>query len=106
MQTIKRKSKIHIVHISKHKLTFEKGYETKWREELFLVTECVTRIPPVYRIIDLVDEPIKETFYTEKLQKVQTKNHFDIVKTLKKCKRKGQFEYQIKFKVYPSNFNR
>lgn len=87
-------------------MNFKKGYETKWMEELFLVTECVTRIPSVYRIIDLVDEPIKETFCAEKLQKVQTKNHFNIENILKKCKRKGQLEYQIKFKGYPSNFNR
>ena len=33
------------VRVSKHKLIFEKGYETNWTEELFIVTECVPRNP-------------------------------------------------------------
>ncbi|GBN79991.1 hypothetical protein AVEN_183683-1 [Araneus ventricosus] len=36
------------VHISKAKLTFEKGYETNSTEELSSVSECVKRNPLVY----------------------------------------------------------
>lgn len=86
-----------IVYVSKHKITFEKGYETKWTEKMFLVTECVMRIPPAYRIKYLVDKHTEETFYAEKLQKIQFRKHFNIEKILKKRKGKGQLEYQIKF---------
>ena len=62
MQNMKKKPCVFkagdTVHVSKQKLTFEKGYETNWTEELFIVTECVQRDPPVYRIKDLLDEPI------------------------------------------------
>lgn len=55
------------VRVSKHKLTFEKGYLPNWSEELFIVTECVKRDPPVYRIKDLLGEPIQGTFYPQEL---------------------------------------
>ena len=45
------------VHVSKHKLIFEKGYETNWTEELFVLTKCVPG-SHVYRVKDLLDEPI------------------------------------------------
>ncbi|CAL1301221.1 unnamed protein product, partial [Larinioides sclopetarius] len=57
------------VRISKAKLTFEKGYETNWTEELFTVSECVKRVPLVYRVKDLLGEDIKGTFYAQELQK-------------------------------------
>ena len=34
-----------VVHVSKQKLTFEKGYETNWTEALFVVTECAAHRP-------------------------------------------------------------
>ncbi|CAL1272260.1 unnamed protein product [Larinioides sclopetarius] len=57
------------VRISKAKLTFEKGYETNWTEELFTVSECVKRDPLVYRVKDLLGENIQGTFYAQELQK-------------------------------------
>ncbi|GBO09823.1 Putative uncharacterized transposon-derived protein F54H12.3 [Araneus ventricosus] len=59
------------VRISKAKLTFEKGYETNWTEELFTVSECVKRNPLVYRVKDLLGEDIQGTFYAQELQKVE-----------------------------------
>ena len=93
------------VRVSKQKLTFEKGYETNWTEELFVVTECVRRDPPEYRIKDLLDEPIQGTFYAQELQKVEPKKDYAIEKILKKRMRKGRLEYEVKFKGYPSKFN-
>ena len=93
------------VRVSKHKLTFEKGYETNWTEELFIVTECIPRDPPVYRIKDLLNEPIQGTFYAQELQRVQPKNEYAIEKILRKRKRKGKLEYEVKYKGYPSKFN-
>lgn len=109
LQNIKRKPCVFkagdVVRASKQKLTFEKGYETNWTEELFVVTECIPRDPPVYRIKDLMDEPIQGTFYPQELQKVQLKENFPVEKILKKRMRKGHVEYWVKYKGYPSKFN-
>ncbi|GFX55678.1 putative uncharacterized transposon-derived protein F54H12.3 [Trichonephila clavipes] len=94
-----------IVRVLKHKLLFEKGYETNWTEELFVVTECVSRHPPVYRIKDLLEEPIQGTFYAQELQKVRQKETFPIEKVLQKRVKKGRVEYKVKYKGYPSKFD-
>lgn len=93
------------VRVSKYKLTFEKGYETNWSEELFVVTECVRRNPPVYRIKDLMDEPIQGTFYPQELQKVKPKQDYAIDKILKKRKNNGVMEYYVRYKGYGPKFD-
>ncbi|GBO36397.1 Putative uncharacterized transposon-derived protein F54H12.3 [Araneus ventricosus] len=94
-----------IVRISKKKLTFEKGYETNFSEELFVVSECVKRSPSVYRLKDLLGEPVLGTFYLQELQKVKLKESFPVEKILKKRTKKKRFQYFVKFKGYPNKFN-
>jgi len=94
-----------VVRISRKKLTFEKGYETNWTEELFIVTECVKRQPAVYRIKDLLGEVIEGTFYPQELQKVTMKGTYRIEKVLKKRTRKKKTEYFVKYRGYPNKFN-
>lgn len=93
------------VRVSKHKLQFEKGYETNWSEELFVITECIQRHPPVYRIKDLLGEPIQGTFYAQELQKVKPKTEYEVEKILKKRTKRGQLEYFVTYKGYPKKFN-
>lgn len=94
-----------IVRISKHKRTFEKSSESNWSEELFIVTECLQKSPPVYKINDLLGETIEGTFYPQELQKVHPKADFPVEQMLKKRTRKGRLEYLVKFRGYPSKFN-
>ncbi|XP_035229671.1 uncharacterized protein LOC118201641 [Stegodyphus dumicola] len=94
-----------VVRVSKLKLTFEKGYETNWTEELFVVTECVKRHPAVYRIKDLLGDSVKGTFYAQELQKVRLKEEYRIEKILKKRIHKNQTEYFVKYRGYPDKFN-
>lgn len=94
-----------IVRISKFKRTFEKGYESNWSEELFKIVDCVKRNPPVYRIKDLMEEPVLGTFYKQELQKVALKDHYPIDKIIKKRYRKKRLEYFVKYRGYPDKFN-
>ena len=109
MENAKRKPGVFqvddVVRVSKIKLTFQKGYEPKWTEELFVVTECVPRDPPVYRIQDLLGKPIQGTFYSHELHKLQLKEKYTIEKTVKKRTRKDHVEYKINFNGYPNEFN-
>lgn len=93
------------VRVSKVKLTFEKGYESNWSEEIFVITECVKRHPTVYRIKDLLGEEIKGSFYAQELQKVRLKDEYPIEKVLKKRVDKNNTEYYVKFRGYPEKFN-
>ena len=57
------------VRISKNKKTFEKGYTTRWTEEIFTIVEVKRTLPVTYRIADLNGEEIRGTFYEPELQK-------------------------------------
>ena len=50
------------VRISKKKKTFEKGYTTRWTEEIFTIFEVKHTSPVTYKIADLNGEEIQGTF--------------------------------------------
>ena len=53
------------VRISLCKRLFKKGYEMNWTEEIFQITQQLSRTPVVYTVQDLPERPIKGTFYEE-----------------------------------------
>ena len=88
------------VRISKNKKTFEKGYTTRWTEEIYTIVE-VKRTPPItYKIADLNGEEIKGTFYEPELQKT-SQELFRIEKVIKRGKKKSL----VKWKDYSDDFN-
>lgn len=96
------------VRITRHKHIFEKGYETNWSEEIFVVDSIIRRSPwIVYTLRDLENEPITGTFYSKELQKVfydpTTKHKID--KIIESRRVGGRKEVLVKWKGYPSKFN-
>ena len=73
------------VRISKKKKTFEKGYTTRWMEEIFTIVEVKGTSPMTYRIVDLNGEEIRGTFYEPELQKT-SQELFRIEKVIKRGK--------------------
>ena len=88
------------VRISKKKKTFEKGYTTRWTEEIFTTVEVKHTQPPTYKIADLNGEEIKGSFYEPELQKT-IQQVFRIEKVIKKEKNKSL----VKWKGYSDDFN-
>ena len=88
------------VRISKKKKTFEKGYTTRWTEEIFTIVEVKRTQPPTYKIADLNGEEIKGTFYELELQKT-SHELFRIEKVIKRGKKKSL----VKWKGYSDDFN-
>ena len=94
------------VRISANRMIFDKAYEPNWTEEVYTVSECLTRHPPVYRIKDLSGEQLEGTFYDHELQKVDiSDNIFTIEKVIQTRTRRGRKEYFVKWRGYPSSFN-
>ena len=81
------------VRITKKKKVFEKGYTTRWTEEIF--TDPIT-----YKLEDLQGEEIKGTFYEPELQKTE-QQIYRIEKIIKKEKNKSL----VKWKGYSDKFN-
>ena len=88
------------VRISKKKKTFEKGYTTRWTEEIFTIVEVKHTSPVTYKIADLNGEEIKGTFYEPELQKT-SQQLFRIEKVIKRGKNKSL----VKWKGYSDDFN-
>ena len=88
------------VRITKKKKVFEKGYTTRWTEEIFTITEIQNTNPVTYKLADLQGEEIKGTFYEPELQKTE-QQIFRIEKVIKKEKNKSL----VKWKGYPDKFN-
>ena len=88
------------VRISKKKKTFEKGYTTRWTEEIFTIVEVKRTQPPTYKIADLNGEEIKGSFYEPELQKTN-QEIFRIEKVIKRGKKKSL----VKWKGYSNDFN-
>ena len=88
------------VRISKKKKTFEKGYTTRWTEEIFTITRIQNTNPITYKIADLKGEEIDGTFYEPELQKT-SQQVFRIEKVIEKGKNKSL----VKWKGYSDKFN-
>ena len=89
-----------VVRISKKKNTFEKGYTTRWTEEIFKITEIQNTNPITYKLEDLKEEEIEGTFYEPELQKTK-QQVFRIEKVLEK----GENKSLVKWKGYDDKFN-
>ena len=80
------------VRISKKKKTFEKGYTTRWTEEIFMIIEVKHTSPVTYRIADLNGEETTGTFYEPELQK--TSQELFMIKK-RSLKRKDKISSQV-----------
>ena len=88
------------VRITKKKKVFEKGYTTRWTEEIFTIKEIRDTDPITYILEDLKGEKIKGTFYEPELQKTE-QQIYRIEKIIKKEKNKSL----VKWKGYSDKFN-
>ena len=88
------------VRITKKKKVFEKGYTTRWTEEIFTIKEIRDTNPITYKLTDLKGEEIKGTFYEPELQKTK-QQIYRIEKVIKKEKGRSL----VKWKGYSDKFN-
>jgi len=92
------------VRIKKEKLTFEKGYESNFTQEIFIISERISRAQPVYKVTDLKGEQLSSIFYEPeliKVGKIDYRKKFEIEKVLE---RKGN-KVLVQWKGFPSSFN-
>ena len=88
------------VRITKKKKDFEKGYTTRWTEEIFTIKEIRETNPITYKLEDLQGEEIKGTFYEPELQKTE-QQIYRIEKVIEKEKGRSF----VKWKGYSDKFN-
>ena len=89
------------VRISLEKNIFEKGYETNWTQEIFVIYDIKYSNVPYYYLKDLNNEKLDGTFHQEELQKTKQDDLFIVEKILKTNKDK----IYVKWRGYDSSFN-
>jgi len=96
------------VRIQKDKKTFEKGYESKYSEQIFKIVKVRQSDQHwLYQISDLADKKEPGWFYETELSKVIIDQHekHRISKILKERKVKGKVQYLVRWVGYPSAFD-
>lgn len=98
-----------LVRISRAKVTFEKGYEAKWSEEIFRIHRVLEwRDPHVYELSDLSGEVIDGIFYEQELNPVDKNLEGEefIVDEIISSKGRGKNkQFLVSWRGYPSKFN-
>jgi hypothetical protein len=59
-----------LVRITKEKGKLARGYKANFTQEVFVISERLARLPPVYRLQDKSGDPIHGVFYGEELSRV------------------------------------
>ena len=96
------------VRISHNVHTFERAYDEKWTQEIFVVRQPFTRLGiRKYRLEDLMGEDVSGTFYEGELQKVtySEEGPFDIEKIIKTQGQGDRKQHLVKWKGWPEKFN-
>ena len=93
-----------IVKIPIYLSTFTKEMTGKWTRELFKISKINNTIPVTYNLVDLKDEPIEGTFYTEELQKID-KSVLDEPLKIEKVIKTSKGKSLVKYLGYPDSFN-
>lgn len=85
-EIIKFKYKIgDFVKVVKDKNIFEKSYTSNWTDEIFVITQNIPRVPPVYKIKSLdTNIDLTKSFYEHQLNKVLVE--FDAYEVLEENK--------------------
>ena len=96
------------VRLSFKRRTFQRDYQQKWTDELFIVKSRRLRANiPIYNVTDYTGEDIRGTFYEREIQKVN-KNKEDLWRVgdvIRKRRRNGREQWFISFSGWPAKFN-
>ena len=93
------------VRLSLRKRLFKKGYKMNWTEEIFQITRQLSRTPVVYTVQDLLERPIKGTFYEKELQKEKRPDIFRIENISKKHTKNKKTKYLVRWSGYGPDFD-
>lgn len=106
-----RPPKFHIgdhVRITRYKHIFQKGYESNWSDEIFIISSVIDRSPfVVYTLKDLQNESIVGTFYEKELLSVDytPTSNYKIDKIIRSRFSGNRKELFVKWRGYPNKFN-
>ncbi|XP_062587276.1 uncharacterized protein LOC134248897 [Saccostrea cucullata] len=103
--TFKVGYQVRITHLRR---AFQRDYDQTYTEEIFVVSErFISQGLPIYKLKDMMDDPIRGTFYASELQKVSKDDQtiWRIEKVLRKRKVRGREEVLVRWLGWPKKFD-
>jgi hypothetical protein len=103
--TFKIGDQVRITHLRR---TFQRDYDQTYTEEIFVVRDrFVSQNIPIYKLKDMMDDPIQGTFYASELQKVSKDDQtvWRIKKILRRRKVRGREEVLVRWLGWPKKFD-
>jgi hypothetical protein len=85
---------------------FDQKYEQGYSDEVFTVTECLPRIPPICKFKDYDGELIEGSFNEKELQKVQLGKDkvFQVEEIIDQKREKGKNWVLVHWKNWPQKY--
>ena len=95
------------VRLAYTRYTFQRDYQQKWTTELFKISErFLKQNLPLYRVVDMLNDPVIGSFYEWELLKVNKNQEFWRVESIIKTRKiKGKKEHLIKWEGYGDKFS-
>lgn len=95
------------VRMSYARRPFQRGYEEKWSEEVFVISKRIPSHPPRYHLVDTQNEEIRGTFYEQELQRAYVKDGdiFKVERVLRYRIKDGKRQGLIRWKGYGKKFD-
>ena len=91
--------------ITRYKRIFTKGYRERLTGEIFRISDVMLTHPVTYKLVDLSNEPLKGSFYSQELVKTSKPKLYEIERILQSKSTKKGTQYLVKWKFYPDKFN-
>ena len=95
------------VRLAYTRYTFQRDYQQKWTTELLKISErFLKQNLPLYRVVDMLNEPVIGSWYQWELLKVDKNQEFWRVESIIKTrKRKSKKEFLVKWEGYWDKFS-
>ena len=95
------------VRLSLARVQFEKGFDRKWTEEIFIIDKRTASHPPRYIVIDLNKEPVDGSIYEPELQgaTVTDDDLYKVEKILRYRLRQRKREALVRWLGYSKKFD-
>lgn len=86
---------------------FQRGYKERFTEELFKIARQIPSHPPRYKLVDLMGEEVKGSFYEQEMVKVSKSDNaeYKIDRVIRKKKMNGVMHALVSWYGYPAKFN-
>ena len=86
---------------------FQRGFDQKWTEEIFLIDKRISSHPPRYRLVDLQLDTIGGSFYEQELQEANVDDDevYKVEKILRHRIKDGERQGLVSWLGYPAKFN-